>query len=94
MRNGLTTTNGIHVVIEDSRISPSIISEGLSVQPGTEVAIGLQKATISRLPDPFKSRCIDEYRYEPISGIAELSLFQYSAKNCKSWCYIHAILEF
>ena len=46
MRNGLTTTNGIHVVIEDSRISPSIISEGLSVQPGTEVSIGLQKTTI------------------------------------------------
>ena len=93
MRNSLTKTNGIYIVIEDSRKAPSIISKGISVQPGSEVNIGLQKTTISRLEHPYKSNCANEYRYKPISYIPALNFFEYSAKNCKSWCYIMQVIE-
>lgn len=87
----MTKTNGIYIVIEDSRKAPSIISKGISVQPGSEVNIGLQKTTIGRLEHPYRSNCVNEYRYKPISAISALHVFEYSAKNCKSWCYIDLI---
>ena len=64
MRNGLTKANGIHVVIEDRDKSPSILSSGISVQPGAETNIGLKKTTISRLEAPFASDCMSSYLYD------------------------------
>ena len=93
MRNGLTKANGIHVVIEDRDKSPSILSNGISVQPGAETNIGLKKTTISRLEAPFASDCMSSYLYENFKQSSFLALFKYSAKNCKSWCYIEKILE-
>ena len=46
MRNGLSKTNGIHLVIEDRDKSPSILSNGISVKPGSETNIGLKISTI------------------------------------------------
>ena len=93
MRNGLTKANGIHVVIEDRDKSPSILSNGISVQPGAETNIGLKKTTISRLKAPFDSGCISSYLMDEFKQNSFLTLFEYSSKNCKSWCYIEKILE-
>ena len=93
MRNGLTKANGIHIVIEDRDKSPSILSNGISVQPGAETNIGLKKTTISRLEAPFASDCMSSYLYYNFKQSSFLALFKYSAKNCKSWCYIEKILE-
>ena len=93
MRNGLTKANGIHVVIEDRDKSPSILSNGISVQPGAETNIGLKKTTISRLKAPFDSDCKSSYLMEEFKQNSFLTLFEYSSKNCKSWCYIEKILE-
>ena len=93
MRNGLTKANGINVVIEDRDKSPSILSNGISVQPGAETNIGLKKTTISRLKAPFDSDCKSRYLMEEFKQNSFLTLFEYSSKNCKSWCYIEKILE-
>ena len=93
MRNGLTKTNGIHLIIEDRDKSPSILSNGISVKPGEETNIGLKMATISRLEAPFASNCMKTYLHEGMSQLYFLAYFDYSAKNCKSWCYIGMILE-
>ena len=81
MRNGLTETNGIHFVIEDSEKSPSIISNGISVQPGTEANIGMEKTEISRLKDPFESSCVESYETEIMAGIHFLEQFEYSSNK-------------
>ena len=93
MRNGLTEANGIHIVIEDSKKSPSIISNGISVQPGTETNIGLKMSKISRLKAPFESSCLESYESDRIN-VTFLNKFEYSSKNCKSWCYIILIITF
>ena len=91
MRNGLTESNGIHIVIEDSQKSPSILSNGISIQPGTETNIGLKVTTLSRLKSPFSSECTDQYQGAEVKEIKFLNYFKYSSKNCKSWCYIVVI---
>ena len=48
MRNGFTESSGIHIVIEESKKSPSVLSNGISIQPGTETNIGLKLSTLSR----------------------------------------------
>ena len=93
MRNGLTEANGIHIVIEDSRKSPSIISNGISVQPGTETNIGLKMSKISRLKTPFESSCIEDYKSK-LFNVTFLNRFEYSSKNCKSWCYLILIIAY
>ena len=93
MRNGLTKTNGIHLVIEDTKKSPSILSNGISVKPGAETNIGLKIGTISRLEAPFASKCRIRYPHENFDRVRFLAYFEYSAKNCKSWCYIGMILD-
>ena len=93
MRNGLTESNGMHIVIEDSRKSPSILSNGISIQPGTETNIGLKVTTLSRLKSPFSSECTDQYQGEEMKNINFLTSFEYSSKNCKSWCYIVVIYQ-
>ena len=93
MRNGLTKTNGIHIVIEDTKKSPSILSNGISVKPGAETNIGLKIGTISRLESPFASKCRISYPHERFDRVRFLAYFEYSAKNCKSWCYIVMILD-
>ena len=93
MRNGFTESSGIHIVIEESKKSPSILSNGISIQPGTETNIGLKLSTLSRLKSPFSSDCADEYHWEELKNIKFLRNFEYSSKHCKSWCYmveIHA----
>ena len=49
--------------------------------------------TISRLKAPFESNCMDSYNWRNMSGIAFLEVFEYSSKNCKSWCYLLIIME-
>ena len=93
MRNGLTKTNGIHLVIEDREKSPSILSNGISVKPGSETNIGLKISTISRLEAPFASKCMRSYLFDALKHNTFLSFFDYSAKNCKSWCHIGRILK-
>ena len=93
MRNGFTESSGIHIVIEESKKSPSVLSNGISIQPGTETNIGLKLSTLSRLKSPFSSDCADEYHWEELKNIKFLRNFEYSSKHCKSWCYmveIHA----
>ena len=93
MRNGLSKTNGIHLVIEDRDKSPSILSNGISVKPGSETNIGLKISTISRLEAPFASKCAKSYLFDEFKYNTFLTYFDYSAKNCKSWCYIGMILD-
>ena len=93
MRNGLSKTNGIHLVIEDRDKSPSILSNGISVKPGSETNIGLKISTISRLEAPYASKCMKSYLFDGFKLNTFLTFFDYSAKNCKSWCYIGTILE-
>ena len=93
MRNGLTKADGIHLVIEDRDKSPSILSNGVSVKPGAETNIGLKITTISRLKAPFASNCTSSYLFADFKHNSFLTLFDYSAKNCKSWCYIGRILQ-
>ena len=94
MRNGLTKTNGIHLVIEDREKSPSILSNGISVKPGAETNVGLKIATISRLRAPYASNCMTAYLQDGVDELDFLAEFDYSAKNCKSWCYIGTIIDF
>ena len=93
MRNGLTESNGIHIVIEDNNKSPSILSNGISIRSGTETNIGLKITNISRLQSPYSSECTDTYQWEALNSMKFLKYFQYSSKNCKSWCYITIIQE-
>ena len=93
MRNGLSKTSGIHLVIEDRDKSPSILSNGISVKPGSETNIGLKMSTISRLEAPFASKCMKSYLLDDFKYNTFLTFFDYSAKNCKSWCYIARILD-
>ena len=81
MRNGLTKTNGIHIVIEDTKKSPSILSNGISVKPGAETNIGLKIGTISRLEAPFARKCRTSYPHEDFDQVRFLAYFEYSAKN-------------
>ena len=93
MRNGFTESSGIHIVIEESKKSPSILSNGISIQPGTETNIGLKLSTLSRLKSPFSSDCTDEYHWEVLRNIKFLRNFEYSSKHCKGWCYMVEINE-
>ena len=93
MRNGLSKTNGIQLVIEDRDKSPSILSNGISVKPGSETNIGLKISTISRLEAPYASKCMSSYLFDGFKYNTFLTYFDYSAKNCKSWCYIGRILD-
>ena len=93
MRNGLTRTSGAKFVLEDSKKSPSIVSNGISVRPGTETNIGMLMKTITRLHSPYKSKCEDDYLMGRMNVIGFIRNFEYSARNCKSWCYIFKLFD-
>ena len=86
MRNGINQRSGIHVVIEDNTKNPSIVSKGISVMPGTETNIGLQRSTVLRLPPPFNSSCTNVYNHKRVEEVVG-SDFQYSSKVCKGVCF-------
>lgn len=92
MQNGINQRSGVHIVIENNTKTPSIVSKGISVMPGTETNIGLQTTKILRLSTPFKSNCTNSYLYEPLKAIKS-SDFAYSAKNCKGMCYVIKIYK-
>ena len=87
MQNGINQRTGVHIVIENTTKTPSIVSKGISVMPGMETNIGLQTTKILRLKEPFKSNCTDDYLDGNMKTIQGLT-FAYSSRNCKGMCYV------
>ena len=87
MKNGLTKSLGIHLVIEDSVELPNIAADGLSIPTGTETLIALKMTTLERLPSPYKSKCVSKITNASISVLAS-NESKYSAKSCNSFCYV------
>ena len=85
MRNGINKRSGIHLVIEDAAKSPSIVSKGISVMPGTETNIGMQINTVLRLFHPYKSNCTNVYHNKKVEARIG-SDFEYSSTVCKGLC--------
>ena len=87
MRNGINERSGVHIAIEHNKKTPSIVSKGISVMPGTETNIGLHKSQILRLSEPYKSNCTLKYLDETVHFMAGSRSF-YSSKICKGLCFI------
>ena len=70
MRNGMTTEQGVTIVIHDPTKPPNINSEGIPARPGTSTHIGLTHETLKRLKSPYASNCSSEWADEEYFGIA------------------------
>ena len=91
MRNGITQSSGARVVVEHNAKTPSMISQGILVYPGTETNIGIQRTHIERLKKPYKSKCTTEYLDTNIKSFVGNS--SYSSRICRGLCYINKIHE-
>ena len=87
MRNGLSSSGGAHIVIEEAPELPDVLSDGTSIASGTDTKISLKTHVIQRLEDPYGSHCENKIinkevklRYPPE--------FKYSAKSCANLCYV------
>ena len=89
MRNALTPSTGARVVVEHSSKTPSIISQGMLVYPGTETNIGIQRTHIKRLKLPYESMCTNEYLEDQMKSYA--GNISYSSRNCRGLCYLDKI---
>ena len=87
MRNGLTSSTGAHIVLEDSSEMPNIISDGISAAPGRETSISLRLINVARLEAPYASKCVDDIRNNSIREMFD-NRFKYSAKTCSAICYV------
>ena len=87
MRNGLTTSTGTHIVIEHSPALPNVLSEGIAVATGTETKIALKIHGVGRLKSPYGSKCENKITNPEVKSMYPPS-FEYSAKNCNSFCYV------
>ena len=92
MRNGLTTSTGAHIVIEDSPELPNILSDGVSVGAGMETMISMKRMEIKRLKAPYPSKCADKIIDPNITSMYS-SVHKYSAKSCNAFCYISNTLK-
>ena len=70
MRNGMTTEQGVTIVIHDPTKPPNINSEGIPARPGTSTHIGLTHETLKRLKSPYASNCSSEWADDEGFGIA------------------------
>ncbi|XP_035228122.1 acid-sensing ion channel 1-like [Stegodyphus dumicola] len=81
----LTDRVGTWVVIHDPYDDPEPSEEGLSVSPGFETNIAVSKITFSRLPYPYKDKCIP-YQSGDNQRKCEAKCFRdamYSACSCQ-----------
>jgi hypothetical protein len=87
MRNGLTTSRGTHIVIEDGPKLPNVLADGISITTGTETMISLKTHVIKRLKSPYGSKCENIITDKVVKSMYP-SEFKYSAKSCNSFCYV------
>ena len=60
MRNGLSSSGGAHIVIEEGPELPNLLADGTSIASGTETMISLKTHVIQRLKSPYGSECEDK----------------------------------
>ena len=82
-RNGITTTDGVYVSISNRTVPPAISSNIIRARPNVATDIRLTHKTISRLPAPYTSQCIDSY---PADYQDANSFFSYSQSHCLMLC--------
>ena len=87
MRNGLTSSRGTRIVIEDGPELPNLLSDGISIASGTETMIALKTHVIKRLKKPYGSHCENNITDIDVRKMYPLE-FKYSAKSCNSFCYV------
>ena len=86
MRNGLTSSGGAHIVIEDGTAMPLVLPDGISIASGTETMISLKTHMIRRLKSPYGSQCENKITNEELK-LMYPSEFKYSTKVCNRLCY-------
>ena len=87
MRNGMTTRQGIYVVIENNTKLPNTISEAVPLYPKSSTELGLTLKKLLRLKEPYPSKCIDNYpEMFKNTAVAGNLNFTYSEKTCRSMC--------
>ena len=87
MRNGLTTSRGTYIVIEDGPELPNVLSDGISIASGTETMISLKTHVTTRLKSPYGSHCESKITNQRVKDMYP-SEFKYSSKSCNSFCYV------
>ena len=82
-RNGITTTDGLFVIVGNRTIPPAIYANSIRLRPNVATDLRLRQTTISRQSAPYPSQCIDAYppQYDSPPG-----LFNYSESNCQGFC--------
>ena len=89
MKNAITQSSGARVVVDHSTKTPSMISKGIFVHPGTETNIGIHRTQIKRLQSPYESMCTHEYLEDTMKQYS--GDISYSSRNCKGLCYLNKI---
>ena len=88
MRNDLTPSDGITVLIHNKTIPPHLESRQIRIQPHTTTNLGMSLITSDLLQDPYVSNCTFTYPTD-----FNVSDFQYTETYCKAECrYILTVL--
>ena len=61
MRNGLSAKEGLYVVIDNPWTPPNIPSGYMTISPGTETNIAVQKTIVQRQKAPYPANCSAEF---------------------------------
>ena len=81
LRNDLTPTDGIYLLIHNTSESPDLDSKLIRIRPQTLTSIGLSLKNLDRLKSPYTSDCTDTFPAE-----FNVSAFTYTETFCKSEC--------
>ena len=83
MRNDLTTSDGIMVLIHNKTIPPDLDSRIIRIRPQTSTNFGMSLVTIDLLQEPYVSKCTDVYPKE--FNVSDFD-FKYSEPYCQAEC--------
>ena len=87
MRNGLSSSGGAQIVIDEGPALPHVLTDGISIASGTETMISLKTHVIQRLKSPYGSECEDKIINKEVKLMYPPD-FKYSAKLCNQLCYV------
>ena len=83
LRNDLTPTDGVMILIHNRTEMPELISRVIRVQPQTMTNLGLKLQNIDRLKLPYISDCTDRF---PENLAASGSVLPYTEAYCNAEC--------
>ena len=94
--SGITHAAGARLGVHNISGHPLVSERGYDLMPNTQTNVAIQEVNITRLPDPYPSKCMSEWsetNYTDFVTSKDNKTWPYSLLQCKRTCSFSQILE-